>query len=207
MPLTLLQLPDYWRDHFLKFTTNPLENPYGYPSLRSVLLSLRDMPYARPSRGNTVRDCITEWTGTCSAKHMAAHEWLTLMGHAPQFWMACYIMDFKRPYYSDQLRTAASAYRVYDVHNFVTCDLGHGEITIDITFPAPLGRHGFPITQDWEGNNNFTLCCDPLERIALHDLNSADQHKRSWLQSLNTSKALRLREAAILEMAGYVGTD
>lgn len=138
---TLRHLPDYWRDHFLDIASRPCKDSSESLSLRNVLLSLRDMPYARPSGGNTVRDCITEWTGTCSAKHMAVHEWLTLMGYAPQFWMACYIMDFSRPYFSDQLRAAASGCPVHDVHNFVTCDLGQGEITIDITFPEHLSHH------------------------------------------------------------------
>ncbi|MGB6006532.1 hypothetical protein [Castellaniella sp.] len=165
------------------------------------------MPYARPHGGNTAEACVSEWTGTCSAKHLAAHEWLTLMGYSPRLWMAAYLMDFSQPYFSDAFRASAIGTRVYDVHNFLTCDLGHGDIIIDITFPLSWGRHGFPVTVDWDGKSDFTLCCAPQERIALSDLASADNRKRAWLQALNPNRALQLREAAIMDMARFIQTE
>lgn len=204
---TLLQLPGYWRDHFLQTAAGHGEGRSGIPPLRDVLLSLRDMPYARPRGGNTAQDCVSEWTGTCSAKHLAAHDWLTLAGFHPQLWMASYLMNFRQPYFSDALRAATAGTPVYDVHNFLTCDLGQGDIIIDITFPLSWGRYGFPVTEDWDGKGDFTLCCDPQERIALDDLASADDRKRAWLRSLNTGQALRLREAAIMEMARRVQAE
>ncbi|WP_298014535.1 hypothetical protein [uncultured Castellaniella sp.] len=200
-------IPDYWRDHFREMEKLTKKGADEHLALRHVLLSLRDMPYARPVQGNTVRGCITEWTGTCSAKHMAAHEWLTLLGYHPIFWMACYAIDFKQPYFSDQLRAVAKGIEVYDVHNFLTCDLGHGEIIIDITFPAYLGRYGFPVTIDWNGTDDFTLCCNPQNRIALDSIDTADQRKRCWLRSLNTDETYQIREAAIQEMSRYAGHE
>ncbi|MFT0544904.1 hypothetical protein ACMHYO_00920 [Allopusillimonas ginsengisoli] len=194
------KLPHHWQAHFLKTATeNPKESEQRL-SLPHVLLSLRDMPYARPSGKNTAEACISQWRGTCSAKHLAAHEWLCLMGYQPQLWMASYIIDFNQPYFSDDLRQKTAGFPVYDVHNFLTCDLGHGEIVIDITFPLRLRRHGFPVTEKWDGRSNFTLCCSPLERIALKADESADEHKRLWLNTLNSDETLLLREAAIQEM-------
>lgn len=200
-------LPDHWRDHFLPLIAGHDAGIHEQMSLRHVLLSLRDMPYARPRGGNTAKDCVSEWRGTCSSKHLAAHEWLTLTGYRPQLWMAAYLLDFQQPYFSDALRASAAGTQVYDVHNFLSCDLGQGDIIIDITFPARLGRHGFPVTADWDGKSDFTLCCTPQERMALNDLESADARKRAWLRSLNTDPALQIREAAIMEMTHWLAVS
>lgn len=195
------QLPEHWRKQLPRIAGTPPEGTGGaYPSLNQVLLALRDMPYARPRAGNTAQACVAEWTGTCSAKHLAAHEWLRLMGYQPRLWMASYRMDFGEPYFSDRLRAQATNTPVIDVHNFLTCDLGGGEIVIDITFPAHLARRGFPVTQAWDGKSSFTLCCSPLERIALDSVETADRQKRVWLRALNSDVALSVREAAIVEL-------
>ena len=65
------------------------------------------MPYERPEGDNSVRNCITQWRDTCSAKHLAAHELLTAMDLSPTFWMANYQLDFNLPFFSDTLRALA----------------------------------------------------------------------------------------------------
>lgn len=116
-------------------------------------------------------------------------------------------MDFRQPYYSDALRSSAIDLQVYDVHNFLTCDVGHGDIVIDITFPVSLEDYGFPVTAHWDGKSDFKLCCTPQARIALDDPDSADKRKRAWLGALNTEQGLQLREAGIQEMMAYIHHD
>lgn len=169
-------------------------------TIRDLLFWLRDMPYARPKPANTVAACITQRRGTCSAKHLAAHELLTLLGLQPRLWMASYRLDFQRPYYSQSLKDDSDGIAVYDVHNYLTCDLGNGPLKIDITFPAYLAERGFPVTKDWNGHEDFVLCCTPEESVSLEVDSDPDGRKRDWLNTLNTRRAQALRERAIQEM-------
>lgn len=170
-------------------------------TLRTVLFALRDMPYERPRGGLiTAKECITQWRGTCSAKHLAVYELLDSLKLSPKLWLASYPMDFTKPYYSHQLREQANGLMVYDVHNYVTCDLNGRLVTIDITFPAVLGVYGLPVTKSWSGNHDFVLCCVPEVIQEVRSLDEADSIKRQWLRDLNASDAASVRENAIVEL-------
>ncbi len=196
----LSSLPVYWRP-FLKRLTAECKTDGTALSLRTLLFAMRDMPYGRPiDRGDKVRDCITQWRGTCSAKHFAAYELLEALGHSPKLWLACYQLDFSNPYYSDALRIQAKNQKVYDVHNFLTCQLNGTTRIIDITFPVSLGSIGLPVTEQWTGNENFVLCCDCEETRQIKRIEDADDKKQAWLRELNTHEALVLRETAIQEL-------
>lgn len=204
-PLRLLahssdELPCYWRSRLEQLSLE-CEKEGTELTLKRLLFALRDMPYDRPAgRTNDARECITQWRGTCSAKHLAAYELLHSLALRPQLWLASYQLDFSSPYYSDVIRKLAAGHKVYDVHNYVTCNLNYRPTVIDITFPVSLGAYGLPVTETWTGNEDFVLCCTPKEVRKVQQINDAETMKRGWLKSLNTSKALALRELAIHEL-------
>ncbi len=166
--------------------------------LRVILSCLRDMAYLRPSGGQTVAAALEEWRGTCSTKHLALHDLLTRLGYAPTLKMACFRVGPDFPGQDAQLRSELGALAVYDVHNFLTCDLGNGEIILDVTFPRALKRHGFIVTEDWDGSSSFALACTP-DRVEDISVETALERKSVWLRELNIGPAMQLRERVILE--------
>lgn len=195
-------LPTYWQNTLIKH----LQNSSQY-TLKEILFTLRDMPYQRPLGGNTVNNCLIEWCGTCSGKHKVAYELLKILGYEVNFWMASYQLDFHKKIFSNKLRSLAKDSIVYDIHNFLTCNLSHHPIIIDITFPERLSIFGFPVTKEWNGINNFQLCCVPEKKVIINNLENADLEKKIWLRNLNTEYGLYIREAAIKEMMLYMNKD
>lgn len=196
----LRALPFYWLSK-IEELTSVCHREGTTLTLRTLLFALRDMPYQRP-RGklNNAEACITQWRGTCSAKHLAVYELLDNLGLSPKFWLANYQIDFTKPYYSDQLRDQADGLKVYDVHNYVTCELNDRVVIIDVTFPVALGIQGFPVTTSWSGDQDFVLCCIPEATQEIQNLGEADYIKRQWLQDLNAGNAASVRENAIVEI-------
>ncbi|MGB3290647.1 MAG: hypothetical protein WBA83_15350 [Burkholderiaceae bacterium] len=170
-------------------------------TLRTLLFALRDMPYERPEGGsNDARACVSQWRGTCSAKHLAAYELLEALGLSPRLWLASYRIDFAKPYYSDQLRSKAQGLVVHDIHNYITCAINGRSTIVDITFPAALGGQGFPVTTSWSEGQDFVLCCTPEEVREIRNIDESDHTKRQWLQTLNPGATAMVREAAIREL-------
>jgi len=196
----LVSLPSYWRP-FLERLSSKCEEEEAVLSLRTLLFAIRDMPYVRPIGGkNGAQECIVQWRGTCSAKHFAAYELLDALALSPKLWLACYQLDFSKPYYSESLRILAENKRVYDVHNYLTCEIAGHTRVIDITFPAILGVHGLPVTGSWSGMEDFVLCCDPEETLCVKRIEDADREKRNWLSALNSDETQALRDQAICEL-------
>src|SRR5690606_8701395 len=198
--IPLSSLPAHWATRMHKQWPTE-KNTFIHCSIRDLLFWLRDMPYERPEGDNSVRNCITQWRGTCSAKHLAAHELLTAMDLSPTFWMANYQLDFSLPFFSDTLRALAMDQVVYDVHNFLTCDFGNGPITIDITFPQNLTALGLPVTATWNGTEHFKLCCTPEQSIEVNVEDQPNEQKNRWLNALNRPTARNVREKAILDIS------
>ncbi|HEY9281065.1 MAG TPA: hypothetical protein VIP51_13405 [Eoetvoesiella sp.] len=196
----LASLPSYWKPSLAQLSSK-CEKEGRTLSLRALLFAMRDMPYGRPVGDiNGARECITQWRGTCSAKHFAAYELLDTLGLSPKLWLACYQLDLTKTYYSDEIRARAESRQIYDVHNYLTCELNGSIKIIDITFPSSLGIYGLPVTESWTGKEDFVLCCDPEERRHVGRIKDADRVKRDWLRSLNSREALGLREQAIHEL-------
>ncbi len=200
MQIDISVLPKYWRDRILGFSQSAQNADSNKISLKNILFMIRDMPYARPIHGNSAEACITEWKGTCSAKHLATYELLKLAGYSPRFWMASFRIDFDRAFFSKALKQSSRGVTVYDIHNYLTCSFGADELIIDITFPLSLEKFGFPVTRNWNGIEDFLLCCAPEERVELNVDKETDLRKRIWLNRLNSEMAMQLRERAIVEM-------
>lgn len=193
-------LPSYWAPRIQLLSSEGSVEGTSL-TLRTLLFALRDMPYERPSGGlNNACECITQWRGTCSAKHLAVHELLNSLGFSPRLWLASYQIDFKAPYYSDQLRSHANGLTVYDIHNYITCEINDRSIIVDVTFPAALGAYGLPVTKSWSGDQDFVLCCAPAEVLEIRNIEQAEHIKREWLRALNSGKEAAVRENAILEL-------
>lgn len=195
----LALLPSYWQPVLNRLSLECRENG-SFLTLPKLLLTIRDMPYRRPmGKAPGAKECVTQWRGTCSTKHLAVYELLDTLSLDPRMWLACYRLDFMRPYYSEQLRGQAGETPVYDVHNYLTCALSGKSLIIDVTFPEVLGCYGLPVTHSWTGNDDFVLCCAPEAEREVN-VADADRAKREWLATLNSDEALRLRELAIQEL-------
>lgn len=197
--INLNEFPDYWCKAFSKRLPNDLQPTHGF-TLRQILFALRDMPYKRPSKENTVENCLDEWQGTCSGKHKVAYELLNVLGYEAKLWMAAYKVDFNKNYFSEKLKSLAKNTAVYDIHNFLTCNLTGKDIIIDITFPRKFKSLGFPVTDEWDGEENFILCCIPEHTILIENVDKADADKKRWLEELNSKDGLKIREMFIREM-------
>lgn len=182
-------------------TCAALDTPFA---LRAVLLCLRDMPFHRPLRENSVAASLAEWRGTCSAKHLAVYDLLRRLDLTPKFWMARYLIPPDFPGCSETLRAALRRTDVHDVHNYVTCDLGRGDVLIDVTFPQALAPHGFVVTADWTGDGDFALACTPLETREIAAPADALNAKREWLRALNIGPAAELREEVIQSISALM---
>jgi hypothetical protein len=200
MPEQLEALPSYWKPR-IRLLSSGCDVEGAPLTLRTLLFALRDMPYERPEgQSNDARACISQWRGTCSAKHLAVYELLESLGLSPRLWLASYRIDFERAYYSDLLRSQAKGLVVYDIHNYITCTINDRSTVVDITFPAALGDYGFPVTASWSEGRDFILCCAPDEVQEIRSIDEADHMKRQWLQALNPGDAAIIRERAIQEL-------
>jgi hypothetical protein len=173
--------------------------------LRTVVLCLRDMTYQRPTGGQSGAAALQEWRGTCSTKHLALHDLLSQLGHSPKLKMASFLVDSSFPIQNEELRSRLGVAGVHDVHNFISCDLGRGEVIMDVTFPLAMESLGFTVTRDWDGESDFRLACTPAE-VREVDIRNATQAKQEWLDELNTGGARELRESVILEISRIMTT-
>ncbi len=174
------------------------------PSLYDILNCIRDMPYGRPAHRTDIYSCLREWTGTCSDKHTLIHSLLLELGYAPTYWMASTPVVSTSPGLSQQMRDEiAVAGGFYDVHNFVSCDLGNGEIIIDLTFPSYMQQFGFSVSQDLAPGVQSEVCCPVETKIAITHLSTSQQEKSFFLAQLNCAESLARREQVILEFGRF----
>lgn len=152
------RLPYVWKIFF----GNRIEtlNAQRNATLKELLFAIRDLPYRRPIQDNTWMSCLNEGCGTCSSKHKSVYELLNILGYHPKFWQASYQVDFNKAYFSDSLKAMSKGMKVFDVHNYISCDLGNNrETIIDITFPVWMREYGFPVTCEWNDGKDFLWGC------------------------------------------------
>ena len=139
-------------------------NDRNPPNLYDILNCIRDMPYCRPNHRLDAYSCLREWSGTCSDKHQLIHRLLSELGFHPNYWMATTKVDSLIPWLSEQMQKELGAEYFYDVHNYISCDLGDGEITIDLTFPSYMEPFGFYVCPTLSTGVQGKVCCEIIEK-------------------------------------------
>jgi|GEM_PF-578910 len=175
----------------------------GAPTtLRELLFCIRDMPYLRPGDSASVSSVLSEWRATCSGKHVVVHALLLAAGLRPRLMMRAYSLDA-----ADGLpRALVEPYHgrgIFDVHNFIRCDLGRGEISIDVTWPARLRDAGFAIAADWDGSSDFAIAAPSGEDVEISCDGEGIEQKRALLKRINSPGAKAAREQFIEALARH----
>lgn len=170
--------------------------------LDQLLFCLRDMPYQRPSSSSDVNAIITEWRGTCSGKHIAVHALLHEIGLKPTLMMRAYRVDE-----ADTLPRALldkfSGKGIWDVHNFVLCNLNGRQTAIDITWPLSLREAGFTTTAHWNGTQDFLIAAPAGKDQEISPTELGLTQKKELLSAVNNPDSMAIREAFIEALADY----
>src|SRR5687767_3218474 len=117
----------------------------GRPAgLTELILSIRDMPYARPSSFTDPDVILNEWKGTCSSKHILLSHLLERLGIVTTLYMGAYRICPATAGLPEELleilRRPEEPF--WDVHNYVRAEI-NGRLLIDLTWPAELSRYPF----------------------------------------------------------------
>jgi hypothetical protein len=158
---------------------------------------VRALPYGRPSE-RTTRAMLAESRGTCSLKHLYLAE--TLAERHPELRPRLVHRVYRlMPAEAEETfgPTAAAAVPeegLYDVHRYMTIELGGRHVPIDATFPGP----------PWDGRSSMPLACgagedevcegDPDERKRALERQYCDPVVREpFIAALATADALARR--------------
>jgi len=175
------------------------------PDLRLLLFCIRDIPYGRPSDFIDGSSVVSEWVGTCSGKHVLVCELLRALDLSPKMMMRGYQVSGGSV--TEKLVPAATSLRFWDVHNFVLCDFGRGEVRIDITWPVICMSAGFTTTSDWNPGTHFRLACPEGTDREIQPTKEGLRAKSDLLDILNRTSAEReAREKFIAALAESVST-
>jgi hypothetical protein len=141
----------------------------GDVSLRQVVNAAQAIPYGRP-RSRTPEGVVSEWKGTCSAKHallarIVHEQWPHL---SPRLVHRVYRAD-RASVLSRHGGIAASAvpeHGLTDVHRYLVITLGNQDVIIDITFPSD---------PPWDGHGSMRLACGEGQDFPAGDDPAADK--------------------------------
>ena len=122
-------------------------------SLRQIVNAVQAIPYGRPV-SRTTRGVLSEWKGTCAAKHALLAELLREQwpGTDPKLVHRVYHVTHAAVLerYGDDAASAVPEGGLTDVHRYLVIVLAGQDVTIDITFP------GDP---NWDGHRSMSLAC------------------------------------------------
>lgn len=122
-------------------------------SLREVVNAVQAIPYGRPV-SRTMQGVLSEWTGTCSTKHVLLHRLICEQwpGTKPRLVHRVYHVTraaaLKR--YGGDVASAVPDGGLTDVHRYLVIVLAGQDVTIDITFPGD---------RPWDGRRPMSLAC------------------------------------------------
>ena len=125
----------------------------GDASLRQVVNAVQAIPYGRPE-SRTAEGVISEWKGTCSAKHallaqLIRERWPDLRpGLVHRVYRVSRGSVIER--HGADAASAVPDGGLTDVHRYLVMTLAAREVTIDVTFPAD---------QPWDGRRSMRLAC------------------------------------------------
>ncbi len=207
---TLVAAGDSW-SRFGSQVDRSCRELLGRPAgVGELLLSLRDMPYARPSSVSDPEIILSEWRGTCSSKHVLLMRLLDLLGIEATLYMGAYhcrpVTCGLPPELIGRLRRPEEPF--WDVHNYVRADL-NGPLLIDLTWPAELSRYPFfRVTRVWDGQSDFRLAAEVGEERVITPDAGGIEAKKAWLEELNpTASARAAREDFIIELSKFIGNE
>jgi hypothetical protein len=183
----------------------------GRPAgLVELVLSIRDMPYARPSSFVDSEIILDEWKGTCSSKHILLTQLLERLGIATTLYMGAYPVCPATAGLPDELlgMLGRPEQPFWDVHNYVRADI-KGRLLIDITWPTELSHYPFfRTTRWWDGQSNFRLAADVSEERVMSPNAGGIAAKKVWLEELNPDpRAQAAREEFITSLAKFTGNN
>jgi hypothetical protein len=156
---------------------------------------VRALPYGRPSE-RTTRAMLAESRGTCSLKHLYLAEWLAERHPELRPELVHRVYRLTPAEAEETFGPAAAAavpeHGLYDVHRYMTIELGGHRVTIDATFPGP----------PWDGRSSMPLACGPGEDEPCEG--DPDERKRA-LERRHCDPAVREPFIAALAAAQALG--
>ena len=123
--------------------------------MREVVAAVQSIPYGRPAQRNA-QGALTEWRGTCSTKHallaaVLAERWPETAPQLVHRAYRCMPADAARRF-GPRAAAAVPPGGLWDVHRFLTVQVGGERIVLDVTFPD-----GPP----WDGAGSMPVACGP----------------------------------------------
>lgn len=153
-----------------------------------LVLILRDLPHAEPSRTDTA-NALAEWCATGWLKHRLLVAAMNSAGLSARLLMASYRFDSSLAWLPSSVR----APDVLDVWSFALVDFGAGDTPVDITWPRDLARFGFPVL-----GQTLTLgqpAVPPVEVFEQPPDAAGDRARESWRMELAGDRSAALLDA------------
>ncbi|MDK3025516.1 hypothetical protein QO239_23240 [Cupriavidus taiwanensis] len=171
--------------------------------LRELLFCIRDIPYGRPTRPRDPLSVLTEWTGTCSGKHLLAARVLAAIGVESRLYCQAYRLDDAGDALPPEVTKPYMGHEIWDVHNYLEIEAASGRLKVDVTWSHVLAGIGFPTTLQWDETTDFCVAAPPGKLVSVDDPAALNDVKELLLSHLNTEPARALRERYILDLAAF----
>ena len=159
---------------------NDIADLQDHRQLFSLIQTVAHIPWGE---GRTIEEVLsTRHVGTCTGKHLVLQTCFEMLGIPHRTTVCTFYWSKQHLFLPDELRGILEEGEWEHGHNFLQIQNAGGTwIDVDITWDAPLKRHGFrTLPESWDGTSSF-IGLDPLiERWDNADLSM----KKQWIAAL-----------------------
>jgi hypothetical protein len=132
--------------------------------LPAIYHAVRNVPYGSTGERDPVKVLANNF-GSCSGKHILLRDLLRETGHHAE--IITMFTYFNRgvpshPSMPEDLRKMVEGEDICDFHHYVRLRQDDHLIKLDATWHDALIPYGFPVNQNWKGQDDTTLAATPI---------------------------------------------
>jgi hypothetical protein len=132
--------------------------------LPAIYHAVRNVPYGSTGERDPVKVLANNF-GSCSGKHILLRDLLRETGHQAE--IITMFTYFNRgvpshPSMPEDLRKMVEGEDICDFHHYVRLRQDDHLIKLDATWHDALIPYGFPVNQNWKGQDDTTLAATPI---------------------------------------------
>jgi hypothetical protein len=166
----------------------------------AVFEHVRDIPYSYPASRDPA-EVLRTGRGTCSGKHYLLGEMFRQLGLSVRHMICTHRFNESPLVFPAPMQQVLQKNEIVDLHDYLEVQIDGDWVEVDATWECGLREFGFPVNEDWDGQQPMLLSVVPEEvSIAERD---PERLKEELLSKL-TPRQRTLRKQFLEALSGWV---